>query len=138
MPCSVYNWRSRPGQGDRWSGAGWTSRLGGEKSHRISLALYIVLSVLLLLFFSLFSVMLNCHYPSPWVLLFFFRFFSLPHHRGQEWASGCVVLCCWLGLNHNADLHGNPSTRDLCLQLHCFLIAKDNSFILRIVCMGAS
>ena len=43
-----------------------------------------------------FVALLNCLYLNPWV--FPFVHFSCPSHwgEGEGWASGCLVLSCWL------------------------------------------
>ena len=43
--------------------------------------------------------LLNCSYLNPQVLLFFPP--SSPPHWEGGGGSGCVVLSCWLGLNHD-------------------------------------
>ena len=53
-------------------------------------------------FISSFAVLLNCLCLNPWVLLF--PPFSFLSHSGESsvgWASGCMVLSYWLGLNHD-------------------------------------
>ena len=45
--------------------------------------------------------LLNCLYLNPRVFSLLPFWFSPPSHRGGEWASSCVVLSCWLGLNHD-------------------------------------
>lgn len=41
-------------------------------------------------------------WPTSFLLLFFLSSFPVPVL--WEWASGCMVLCCLLGLTHNSDL----------------------------------
>lgn len=54
---------------------------------------------------SLLLLLLNHSYLNPQVLPFFFFscFCSLSHwERWGRWASCCMVLSCWLGLNHSS------------------------------------
>ena len=90
--------------------------------HCAPLALYsLILLVLLLSYyyyhyhcFSFLSVLLNCLYLNS--RGFFFLILSpIPGVGGQR-ASGCVVLSCRLGLNHDT-MCGNSLGRNTCTQL---------------------
>lgn len=57
----------------------------------------------LVLYFTFFQLW-NCPYLNPWVLGF--SWFSIPSHMGGEAVrSICVVLSCWLLLNHDRSQH---------------------------------
>ena len=97
-----------------WLGGGIAAReltghrsTSGEQLHCAPLALYsLILLVLLLSYyyyhyhcFSFLSVLLNCLYLNSRV---FFLILSPIPGVGGQWASGCVVLSCRLGLNHDS------------------------------------
>jgi len=75
MSCSVYNWGSWLGKGHHCSSAGWA--LGSEKIPVYHALCVLTLSVLLLLLFFSFAVLLNCLYTNPQV--FAFSSHSAPH-----------------------------------------------------------
>ena len=47
--------------------------------------------------------LLKCLYVKPWVFSLLPCLFSPPSHQVGA-ASGCVVLSCWLGLNHDTGI----------------------------------
>ena len=103
------NWEEW-GWGDRCSGTNWASISGWW-----AIALHIVcafqsfyyccchfISVTIIIISFFFSVLLNCSYPMSFTFLsFFFRFPAPSQWVGGKWVSGCMVLSCWLGLNHD-------------------------------------
>jgi len=88
-----------------WAGIAAQEQAGywlsdGEQMHPcITCFVYSVITVL-----SSFVILLIYLYLNPRVSLFFFN--SPPTScrvgGGREQTSGCMVLSCWLGLNHNS------------------------------------
>ena len=95
MPCSIFKWGAGRREGICYSGGSWAS--GGEN---IACCVFF-LSVLLLLFSSLSTILLNCFYHNPWVLPSPSDLFLCP--MGEEWERNCLVLCGQLKLKHNTD-----------------------------------
>jgi len=91
--------RQRRRQVVQWSLLG--DRLGivhGVVSNCIVHHLYIII-IIIIIIFSSFAFLLNCLYLNPGVSVFFFPFLlPIPLSR---WKVSCVVLSCWLGLNHD-------------------------------------
>ena len=105
--CPVYK-LGGVGVGDRCSGTNWGS-VGGWWAIALLIICtfqsfyyycYHFLSVIIIIISFFFSVLLNHSYFNPQVLLFFLIFSPIPL-GGGEWVSGCMVLSCWLGLNHD-------------------------------------
>ena len=106
--CPVYK-LGGVGMGDRCLG---TNRVSISRWWAIALCITCIfqsvyyycchfISVIIIIISFFFSVLLNCSYLNPGVLLLFLIFSPIPLDGG-EWVSGCVVLSCWLGLNHDS------------------------------------
>lgn len=78
-----------------FSGSGWTSACQWEAESEFFFLFCLHAQLLLYIVKSL-----STHKFSHFCL-----FDSFPHSTCREWVSGCVVLSCLLGLNHN-----NPQT----------------------------
>jgi len=73
-------------------GDGWTPACRGEAVNEFLIFLCLCEWLLFYLLICLFlSHGFSHFYPSD----------SLPHPTRKEWVSGCLMLSCWLGLNHN-------------------------------------
>ena len=108
MSCPVYKLGAVGLRGDHCSGTNWAlvSEWWAIASYITcifqSFYYYYCHFIIVIIMSFFFSVLLNCSYLNPWVLLVFFPILSPIPLGGGQWVSGCVVLSCWLGLNHNS------------------------------------
>lgn len=116
--CSVYKLRELPRGGTRYSGAVWAS-VFWVVSNCIVYALLCIFFYYCCCFSSFFAVLLNHFYPNSWVLHLFFFPGAPPHPPGgKEWVRSCVVLSCWMWLNHNILLQSRGVYFKISFRVH--------------------